>query len=494
MAIPHVAAIRSNNSAVLARFPPFFQQLAIVIAATAPFAAAHAEDADIAHIEHNLRPPVAIEGRPVPANTLAESMRRLHVPGVSVAVIRDGKVAWARGYGVAYAGGPAVTPDTLFQAASISKPVTALAALRMAETGELSLDADINAAMTNWKLPPGPSGATASLRQLLSHTAGTTAHGFAGYAHGAAVPTLLQVLDGVKPANSEPVRIDIAPGSIERYSGGGYLLVQQALVDRSGKPFAELLASSVLTPLGMDNSTFVQPLPTALAARAAQPHDAKGAPYAGGAYTYPEQAAAGLWTTPSDLARFAIGVQRSVAGQGILSPEMARTMLQPVKGEHGLGPEVEGEGASRAFGHGGVNTGFQNSLYAFTEHGDGAVVMTNGDNGFELARGLMRAIAAEYGWPANQTVMRTAQALPAAQRKALEGRYRIVGAGDFEIRQQKGQLMFSAHGAAFEPLYAASPTVLFVLSRELELHLTRAGRPRGRLVSGAFDQPYKRVK
>jgi CubicO group peptidase (beta-lactamase class C family) len=474
---------------------PFRQTgMALLLAAFLPAMPSFAQgDAEVRHIEQGLRPAVALQGRPIPLRSLAAEMERLHVPGVSIAVIHDGRIAWAKGYGVAYENGPAITPATLFQAASISKPVSALAALRMVDAGQLDLDADIDTALTSWRVPPGPGASHATLRQLLSHTAGTTVSGFPGYAPGVAVPSLVQVLDGAPPANTQPIRIDTPPGSAWRYSGGGYAVVQQAMIDRSGKPFADLMQASVLTPLGMKDSSFAQPLPAALAARAALPHDEQGKPYKGGPHIYPELAAAGLWTTPSDLARFALGVQALAAGRSkLLAPALARAMLQPVRNGYALGFEVEGKDGSLSFGHGGSNAGYQNSLYAFTLHGDGAVVMTNGDGGDELAHSILRSIAATYRWPDGQTVLRKAVALMPARRDALAGRYAIAGLGDFKIAVRGGQLMFSIRGDSFEPLYAASPTVFFVTSRKLELRMDETGNG-GRLVSGPYDVNFERV-
>jgi len=456
------------------------------------------DTSDIRHIEQGLRPAVALAGKPLPTATLADEMQRLHVPGVSIAIIRDGKIAWAKGYGLASKDGQPVTPETLFQAASISKPMTALAALRMVEAGKLALDADINTELRSWKLPPGPKGAHATLRQLLSHTAGTSVSGFPGYAHDAAVPTLVQVLDGAPPANTKPIRIENPPGQAWSYSGGGYTVIQQAMIDRAGKPFPELLAETVLAPLGMKDSSFSQPLPAAQLARAAMPHDGKGEPYKGGPYTYPELAAAGLWTTPSDLARFILGVQRNAdaSGQALLSPAMARTMLDPVENGYALGFGIEGKGPSLSFGHGGSNMGYQDALFAYLGHGDGVVVMTNGEGGNDLAQGILRAAAFEYRWPSNQTVVRKAVALPPAKRKALVGTYEIKGMGTFEIAEQDGQLVLGLREGSVEPLYAAaaSPAVLFVLSRELELRMAKDGSPTGRLHAGSFDLPFKRIK
>lgn len=465
---------------------PIKSALALLFSASLP-AFATTPDA-IARVERGLRAPVALAGEPAAVRTLSDEMRRLHVPGVSIALVRNGKIAWARGYGVAWEGGPAVTPATLFQAASISKPVAAMAALRLAEKGVVDLDADVNAALTGWTLPPGQ--ALVTLRQLLSHTAGIGVSGYPGYAAGAALPTLVQVLDGAPPANTKPARIESAPGAEWRYSGGGYSIVQQALIDRSGQPFDVLLHDTVLAPIGMTSSRFAQPLPAGLMKSAAMPHDGEGRPVAGGPYTYPELAAAGLWTTPSDLARFALDLQRSASGgKGVLSARMARTMLTPVKNGYGLGVNVQGKGASLSFAHGGSNTGYQNTLFAYAR-GDGAVVMTNGANGAELANSVLRALAHEYNWPSQRTSVRKAIVLPVAAQEAIAGRYDVKGLGDFTIARRDGRLMIALRGDNWEPLYAASPDVLFVLSSELELRLAGDG---GRIVSGSFDVPFARA-
>lgn len=452
-------------------------------------AGAYADDsAAIARIESGLRPEVALADVPVAPLALIDEMKRLNVPGVSVAVIKDGKVAWTRGYGVAWTGGPAVTPQTLFQAASLSKPVSAMAALRMVEQGKLALDAGIDQALTSWTLPKGDG--TPSLRQLLSHTGGMSVSGFPGYAAGKTVPTLQQVLDGAGPANTKAIRVSAAPGSAFRYSGGGYTVVQQAMIDRAGQPFDAILHELVLAPLGMTASTYAQPLPPDLAPNAARPHDENGKPFPGGAYTYPEQAAAGLWTTPHDLARFAIAIQQGAAGAtgGVLTPAMTRTMLQPVKNDYALGLQIQEQG--KGFSHGGSNQGFKAVFYAAVADGSGAVILTNGDNGIDVAAGLMRAIAYEYQWNSNQTKLRQAVALAPETRRTLVGRYKLDGAPDFDIAERKGQLMVN-QGGQWEPLYAESDKVLFVLSRDIELRQQDADN--GQIVMGTWVRGYARV-
>lgn len=464
-------------------------RFAVCLAGLIP-AFSHADDsAAMARIEAGLRPVLALAEAPVKTESLQSAMARLNVPGVSVAVIRDGKVAWTRGYGVAWVGGPAVTPDTLFQAASVSKPVAAMAALRMVEQGKFDLEAPVETALTSWKLPAGAG--KPSVRQLLSHTGGMSVSGFPGYAAGKPVPALVQVLDGKEPANTAPIRADAAPGAAFRYSGGGYTVLQQAMIDRAGQSFDVLARELVLAPLGMKDSTFAQPLPAALAAKAALPHDREGKAFPGGAFTHPEQAAAGLWTTPLDLAKFAIAIQQGAAGRnnGVLSPGMTRTMLTPVMNDYALGLQIQDKGKS--FGHGGSNMGFKSSLVAFIEGGNGAVILTNGDNGGELAASLLRAIAHEYKWTGNQTLVRSSVALTAQARQALVGQYKISGLGDFHIAERDGQLMIALRPGQWEPLYAESDKLLFVLSRNLEVRPVDADS--GHTVLGSSSRSYSRV-
>ncbi|NMO17493.1 serine hydrolase [Pyxidicoccus fallax] len=358
------------------------------------------ESARVARVEAGLAP-AAIPGEEPVRLSLQEWMELYRIPGLSIAVFDKHALVWAKGHGVKQAGGTEpVTVDTLFQAASISKPVTALAALRYVEEGKWTLDSNINDKLVSWKLPDNTftKEQKVTLRRLLSHTAGTTVHGFPGYGVNAPRPTTQQVLDGVKPANTDSVRVDLVPGSEVRYSGGGFTIVQSMMTDQLQKPFPRIMREAVLAPLGMKDSTFEQPLPEALASRAATATHASGKSVDGRWHVYPEMAAAGLWTTPSDLARFAIEVSRLKAGKakGVLSPGMAKQMLTKQADGFGLGFQLE-EGSDR-FGHGGVNEGFTSTLIAFADSGSGVVMMANGDNGPLLFERVAASIAAEYGW------------------------------------------------------------------------------------------------
>ena len=386
--------------------------IAAVLALAGPAAAAGLSAADraaIAAIETHLVPATASAGQP-DYKSLAARMAELKVPGVSVAFVENGRVTWARAYGVAD-GARQVTPDTLFQAASMSKAVAATAALRLVEQGKLDLDEDVNSQLKSWKVPPSTFTAEqkVTLRRLLSHTAGITVSGFPGYAAGKPVPSVVQILDGTAPSNTPAVRSFEAPGGAYAYSGGGFTIAQLAIVEAGGKPYPDLLQDLVLRPAGMRQSTFAQPLPDSAVGRSASGHDGKGAVIPGGRNTYPEYAAAGLWTTPSDYGRFLIGLQNAYAGRprALLRQSSAQTMMTPVDAGYGLGLAVGRRGGHPYFQHGGSNAGFQSNALAFLDGtGQGAVVMTNGDAGGRLAAEIFSALASAYGWgdldPANK--------------------------------------------------------------------------------------------
>jgi CubicO group peptidase (beta-lactamase class C family) len=378
--------------------------LTALLAAGALASHVEAQNAHVAAVENGLQSSVRIRGQTQPMR-LAERMAFHKVPGVSIAVINDGRIEWAKGYGVLEAGGTTpVDSATLFQAASISKPVATTAALQLVRSGRLALERDVNTWLTSWHVPANTFTAQhpVTLAGLMSHTAGFTVHGFPGYDADSAIPTLVQVLDGARPANTDSIRVADVPGRTYSYSGGGYTVMQQLLVDVSRRPFPDFMRRTVLEPLGMRHSTYEQPLPARLARNAATAHGPDGQALAGKWHVYPEMAAAGLWTTPSDLALFALAVQAAAGGRAnrLFTPALVADILTPrAGGSYGLGLDVSGEGPARRFGHGGSNEGFRCDMVAFTHGGRGAVVMTNGDNGGVLIGEILRGIAAEYGWP-----------------------------------------------------------------------------------------------
>jgi CubicO group peptidase (beta-lactamase class C family) len=345
-----------------------------------------------------------------------DALRKQHnVPGVSVAVIKDFKVEWARGYGLADAQARTpVTTETMFQAASISKPVAAMASMKAVQDKRFALDQDINTILKSWKLPGGEhtKDRPVTPRSLLSHTSGTgDGFGFPGYAVNAPLPTTVQILDDQPPSNRREVRLERAPLTGYKYSGGGVTIQELALSDAVGRPFPDIARDWVLKPIGMTNSTYEQPLPAAREKQAARAHDRSGARMGDPWHVYPEHAAAGLWTTPTDLANFLIEVQKTLQGQStrVLSRASALEMVTPVGvGPYAVGFSVGKEGEGWYFSHGGSNWGFQCFAVAHRLKGYGLVIMTNSDSGGALMQELRRRLQQTYKWDVfDQPIPRT---------------------------------------------------------------------------------------
>jgi CubicO group peptidase (beta-lactamase class C family) len=366
----------------------------------------------VAKVERNLLPPY-ITDKTQPMR-LADRMRHYRVPAVSVAVVDNGRLVWAQAWGTAQVGQPVrAAAQTLFQAASISKPLAALGAMRLVEQGKLTLDGDIGPLLKTWQLPAGAQTADkpVNVRGLLSHTAGLTVSGFAGYKPDAPQPTLVQILDGVPPANSEPVRVKHTPSGEFRYSGGGYTLLQVLMQDTTGEPFAPWMQREVLGAVGMAGS-FYGALPDAPLARAAVGHQ-EGRAIRGLRHTHPELAAAGMWTTPTELARLSMHLQRLLAGAaaGPVSPAGFKKMIDVVPASMGLGFVVEGTPDKPRYGHDGGNAGFE-ARWRFD--GTRAIaVMTNANDTMPLADEIIRAVAAVHGWADVQ-----AKRVPVAELRA----------------------------------------------------------------------------
>jgi CubicO group peptidase (beta-lactamase class C family) len=418
-----------------------------------------------------------IEGRPQQPLGLADRMARYSVPGLGVALIEQGEIAATRSFGVVEVGGGGpVTGDTLFQAASISKSVTAMAALHLVEAEMLDLDVDVNEALRSWQVPENEYTHThkVTLRGLLSHTAGLTVYGFRGYPPGQKLPTLLQVLDGEPPANSDPVRAFQEPGTAYSYSSGSDLVVQQLLEDATGEPFANLMQELIFDKLGMAHSTFQQPLPEAYAAGAATAHRSNGEPVPGRWHIYPELAAAGLWTTPSDLARVVVEVLESYAGasedasNAVLSVEMTRQMLTPPMGWYGLGFFIVETKGRKRFQRPGWNEGYHCFLGGGIGTGQGVVWMTNGENGILLGLEVMRALSKVFGWLGFAPLEKTVAKVDPAVLSVYEGSYQHVDAPEYGavITKEDDALVLheTPDGLRYE-LYPESETAFFALER-----------------------------
>lgn len=367
---------------------------------------------------------------------IADRMRRYNVPGLGIAVIRDGQIDWSAGYGVtSEASAQAVTGSTVFQAASLSKPVAAVVALSLVTDGVLQLDEDVNQRLRSWTLERDDNAAPAPvpLRALLSHTAGVNVSGFPGFAASESLPTLLQILDGA--AESPPVRI--TPDGIGHYSysGGGYQVAQLLIEETTGSRFEDVARERVLGPFGMSNSTFAVELPSELSRTAASGHRHDGAPVPSGWLHYPQQAAASLWSTPTDLAHFVLGILRAYSGQSesVMSSAVARQMLTRQDEAIGLGVGLHGEGEGLHFDHAGWTRGYRSYFVAYPARGDGVVIMTNGDDGNLLIGEIVRSVAAVYGWPDFKPSSRAVATAELESLGQLAGIYRTRGVAELTL-------------------------------------------------------------
>jgi CubicO group peptidase (beta-lactamase class C family) len=428
-------------------------------------------------VEIRLVPSVPSDGKPVHPTTLQKRMAELHVPGISIAVVHNGKIDWAKGYGVAWVGGPAITTETLFQAASISKPVTALAVLHLVDAGKINLDHEANEYLKDWKIPKTPATAKSkvTVAELLNHTAGIHLEGFPGYGSVEPIPTLAQMLRGEPPAFGPAIAVTSVPGSEFRYSGGGYVVLRKLLTDVTGQPFDHLMHDMVLIPLGMAHSTFQQPLPTQFTATATLPHDADGQAFKGGARVYPEEAPDGLWTTASDVARYILAMQKSLKGDGFLSRGITQRMFTPGRESWGLGPIVGKDSEHPYFLFSGGNAGFISVFVAY-ENGDGVAVLTNGEKGGTLGSEVVRTVAQAYGWPNFQPARHHSVALPPSSLDGLAGVYRDPSGDTVVATRKKDDLFLVRIGGRNGPqrLYAQS-RAKFVFDTEADQNYPESG-------------------
>ncbi len=423
----------------------------------------------IAALESGLLPAFVARGTSPTPKSLTDRMKRYNTPGVSIAVISSGKLAWARGYGLRDTQtGEAVTPETLFQACSISKSVAATGVMSLVQDGKIDLDKDVNQYLKDWKVPENQFTVTEKVttRRLLAHTAGINVDGFDGYPVGSPYPTVSQILRGEAPANTPALTVENEPGKAFSYSGGGYTILQALVQDVSGKSLADYVHEHVLVPSGMTASGFFQPLPQDLSAKAASGHKGDASVVPGKWHVYPEHAAAGLWSTPSDLARYMIGmIQSHTDDKGpVLSRATVQTMftrqIEAVSGTfYGLGVLLRGQGQDLLVSHTAGNEGFK-GLYMYSpQRQEGVVVLTNSDTGDEIYQEVSRGIAKIFGWPALSPTEIDVAALTVQQLDAYVGSYSadISGKGNtkFLVKREGNELVgqLSVLGTASYSLY-----------------------------------------
>ena len=450
----------------------FGGSMAVAQAAPAP---------DPAGFSERLRPRLVPAGSEI-AHSLEDRMVHYRVPGVAVAVIAQGDVVYAAGFGVQQAGGDAtVDSDTLFSAGSVSKLATASLILRLTAQDRLDLDANVFDSVQAWSLPAGSAfaGSPVTLRMILSHTAGFNLHGFADFQPGEPLPTLLDTLTGTGAADHEPLQLIFEPGSAYRYSGGGYELAELLVSEAMGSAYPAIARTHLFEPLILSRSTFANPLPED-SGNIARAHNDRGEAVAlpRGYESMPEMAASGLWTTARDLGTLIAALMDSYQGEAeaLLPPDLATQMLSRVApSEHGLGPRLSGSGENFIFHHGGSNDSYQSWVEGHLATGDGLVVLTNGARGRELAAEIRNAVADTMGWAVNAPVHVPELDLPGATLTAYAGVYgvdsdfthhhrnQMVGwifEADLEVREdgQGGIGLGRAGRDLFDPLLPLSPT------------------------------------
>ena len=413
----------------------------------------------IQRVVSDLRMETTVPGQDHPPCAIAQRMAQTCTPAVSVAVVDDFELAWARGFGERSAGEQAAA-DTPFQCGSISKPVFAVAVMKLVEAGTVDLDTDVNDYLTSWRVPANDEWQPRlTLRQLLSHTAGTTVHGFPGYPASGPWPTIPQILQGVPPANTQPIVVDVLPGTQFRYSGGGTTIAQLVVTDVTRISFPELMRELVLGPVGMADSTYEQPAPTAFTRRVAKSHPWNGTETPGNYHVYPEMAAAGLWTTAADLARLGAEMMRTLRGSSSrlgLTQETVDSMLRPQLPNQEIGQDFVGLGwfcygkdETFRFGHNGGNHGYLATMLMLPAIGKGVVVIVNSIQGWMLPGEITAAVGREYGWPTLKDVPKVGAI---DQQAVYAGSYE-GGSTQIRIMQDGARLLVEFPRQQVLPLY-----------------------------------------
>ena len=419
-------------------------------------------------VEKGLMRAVYLKGLKPEKLALADRMRFYKVPGVSIAALDRNKIEWVRTFGLRDAQTrQAMTTDTPFQGGAFSQMMTAAAALDLAENQQIDLDADIASLLKTRRLPPPTSEPRSkiTLRALLTHSAGLSDQTFEGYSQDEPLPNLSQILDGEQPAKNGPVWMTAQKTSTSRtrYSESGYVIFEQILQDLTGKPFPSFMNETLLDRLGLKNSTFALPLPEAFKARAAAGHLREGQPAKGLWNNYPEAAAKGLWTTPSDFAAFLADLLQAAAGaEGkFLFPETARLMLSPQIEGHSFGFLVDGRGADINYSLRGKTRGFSCFMVISPVKGQGAVIMTNSESGTLLIQEILGALSEAYGWahfrPEEKEVMR----LDPATYQTYAGSYEVNPAYGLEVSLDDYALVIQPTGQTATKFYAEGQTLFY---------------------------------
>ncbi len=420
--------------------------------------------AKIQEVENNVTGSLLINGEKPP--TILDRMAKYNVKGISIAVISNYQVVWAKGYGWADEGEKRrVTPETLFEPGSISKSLNAVGVLKLVQDKKIDLNEDINTYLRSWKFPYDTvsHGKKITVANLLSHTAGLTVHGFPGHPITGPTPTLLQVLDGIKPSYTPAVRSAFEPGLRFQYSGGGTSISQVILTDIVQQPYDQWMYENVLKPIGMTHSTYAQPPAENLRHLCATAYNRDGQPLKGKFHVYPEQAAAGLWMTPTDLCQYIIDMQLAYKGKPskVLSPEMVKLHLTPyIDKNAAMGTFLEDKDGALYFQHSAGNDGFSGIFYGSLQDGYGVAVFQNSDN-YPILREVVNSVAKAYNWKNFYTApaQKSAIQVPEKLLKTYEGLYFFEG--EFAAVGKKDNAYHFYADGTFAKMYFTTPESFF---------------------------------
>ncbi len=433
--------------------------------------------------ERGLLRAATIKGQKPEKLSLEERMQFYKVPGVSLVVIDKKAIEWSKAYGVAdVQTHELVTPDLPFQGGAFSQAVAAAVTLHLVEKGKLDLDRDTAAYLRTWMFPPAAPGSKnkITLRQLLTHSAGLSNQIFEGYYGQEPFPSLPQVLSGEKPAKNAPAWTDFKPGSRARASESGYIVLEQILTDVENKPFSAIAKEIVFDPLGMTNSTFEVLRPLGGPAMTASGHLRDGRIIEGGWHHYPGAAAKGLWTTPSDFAVFFLELLKAATDTSskVLAPAAARAMLSPQKENFAFGFSVEGAVDDINFNIRGKTDGYVCYAIFYPVRGQGAVIMTNSDNGMLLVEEILRAISAAYEWPHFKPQEKPLYKLDPSIIRQYVGRYEVNPDYVLNVASEDYYLVVQPTGQALTKFYVEGETLFFSIDPFIRIRFLKDNQGR----------------
>ena len=400
-----------------------------------------------AQLENGIRGQVKFLGVPENLSSITRKMTEYNIPALSLAVLRQGEIAWAELYRNAdFSETQKLDCSAIFQAASLSKPVTFMAALRMQAAGDIDLDDNIQKYLKDFVLPLGKQTAEnpVTLRNIFSHTSGITPGGYQGYAKDLPMPSDLDVLKGSEGVNSPAIEVVTTPNETLGYSGGGYTLAELALQNIYNDEFSSIMKKWILEPAGMKHSEFTQPLPASKWDQAARGHTPSGEVVEGGWRNHPEQAAAGLWSNAVDMAQFLIEIYRAYQGQSsIFSQADIISILGDERDGHVYGFLVNRSGDDISLTHYGGNAGYRTGMTISLKSGNGLVYLINSDNGGALGNELLLSASQVYNWEHFKQTIAEREHVSPEVLKGLSGQYKWNDQIDLSIRYDESKNLIS---------------------------------------------------